>query len=107
MRLCHIVPSLEDRHGGPSKSVRALANALARQGEDVELLATVEAGQEVSLGTGDAAAIRIFPRVAPRWLSRSPGLRRHLQATGCECVHNHALWLLPLRYAHEAARRLD
>ena len=28
MKICHIVPSLEDRHGGPSKSVRALANQL-------------------------------------------------------------------------------
>jgi glycosyltransferase involved in cell wall biosynthesis len=107
MRLCQIVPSLEDRHGGPSKSVRALANALARQGEEVELLATVEAGQTVNREGGDAATVRTFPRVAPRWLSRSPALRRHLQATGYDCVHNHALWLLPLRYAHEAARRLD
>lgn len=105
MRVCQIVPSLEERHGGPSKSVRALANSLATLGESVELLATAEAGSSVNLDSGEAAAIRWFPRVAPRWLSRSPGLRAHLRQAEFDCVHNHALWLLPLRYAHEAARR--
>lgn len=106
MRLCHIVPSLEERHGGPSKSVRALANHLAGVGESVELLATVEAGYPVANGN-DAAAIRLFPRVWPRWLSRSPGLRAHLGQEGFDCVHHHSLWLLTLRYAHEAARRRE
>src|SRR4051812_15683708 len=105
MRVCHIVPSLEDRHGGPSKSVRALANAQAAAGDPVELLATVEAGHGVTLDGRDVANIRTFPRVAPRWLSRSPELRRHLSAGNFDCVHNHALWLLPLHYAHEAAHR--
>jgi glycosyltransferase involved in cell wall biosynthesis len=105
MRVCHIVPSLEVRHGGPSKSVRALANAEATLGEQVELAATLEAGHAMAPGQDEAATIRTFPRVTPRWLSRSPGLRRHLLATPCDLVHNHALWLLPLRYAHEAAAR--
>jgi len=107
MRVCHIVPSLEDRHGGPSRSVRALANAQASLGETVDLLATSEAGQSVVSAAHEAAAIRTFPRVAPRWLSRSPALRQHLAKASYDCLHNHALWLLPLRYAGEAARRLD
>jgi glycosyltransferase involved in cell wall biosynthesis len=107
MRVCHIVPSLEDRHGGPSKSVRALANSLAQQGETVDLLTTVEAGQLVTLDGRDTATVRTFPRVTPRWLSRSPGLQQYLQTAGYDCVHNHSLWLLPLRYAHEAALRSD
>lgn len=105
MRVCHIVPSLEDRHGGPSKSVRALANAQAALGEHVELLATAEAGQPVAADGPDSATIGTFPRVTPRWLSRSPALRRHLGEGKADCIHNHALWLLPLHYAHEAARR--
>src|SRR5258708_3581468 len=104
MRIHHIVPSLEERHGGPSKSVRALANAGAAPGEQVELLATLEAGQTVAAGA-DLATVRTFPRGAPRWLSRSPELRRYLQATPADIVHHHSLWLLPLRYAAEAARR--
>ncbi len=105
MRLCHIVPSLEERHGGPSKSVRALANSLATLGESVELLATAEAGSPVVLDGRDTAAIRLFPRVTPRWLSRSPALRTHLQQAEFDCVHHHSLWLLTLRYARQAAQR--
>ena len=105
MRVCHIVPSLEDRHGGPSKSVRALANSLAGLGVSIELLATAESGRPGTPAGPDAASVRTFPRVFPRWLSRSPALRQHLQVGAFDCVHAHSLWLLPLRYAHEAARR--
>ena len=105
MQLCHIVPSLEERHGGPSKSVRALANAQASLGESVELLATLEPGQPPLAAAGDAARIEVFPREAPQWLCRSTGLSAHLRASSCEVVHNHALWLLPLHYAHETAHR--
>ena len=82
MKLTHVVPSLEERHGGPSKSVRALANHLARLGDAVELLSTVEAGHPVALGSDDNATIRVFPRVAPRWLCRSPDLRECLANDG-------------------------
>lgn len=105
MRVCHIVPSLEDRHGGPSKSVRALANSLTRLGENSDLLTTMEAGQLTTMEGDDAAAVHTFPRVAPRWLCRSPELRQYLANTEYDCVHHHALWLLTLRYAHEAACR--
>lgn len=105
MRVCHIVPSLEDRHGGPSKSVRALANAQTRLGESVELLASLEPGRDLAPPAGDDAPVWIFPRETPRWLCRSPGLASHLAATTYDCVHNHALWLLPLRYAHDHCRR--
>jgi glycosyltransferase involved in cell wall biosynthesis len=105
MRVCHIVPSLEERHGGPSKSARALANALARSGLAVELLATLEAGQRMAPVGTDAATVRIFPRLAPRWLCRSPELRQHAREHPAELVHHHALWLLTLHYAQQAAAR--
>ncbi len=104
MRVCHLVPSLEDRHGGPSKSVRALANHLVSADVRVDLLATIEAGQSPVRGDDDAS-VKIFPRVTPRWLCRSPELSRHLATTDYDLVHNHALWLLPLRYARAAAQR--
>lgn len=107
MRICHIVPSLEERHGGPSKSVRALANAEAALGEPVELLATLEPGQPGVAAAADAARIHVFPREMPQWLCRSTGLAAHLDATACDVVHNHALWLLTLRYARNTARRQD
>lgn len=105
MRVRHIVPSLEDRHGGPSKSVRALANSLARLGESVELLTTAGAGRPVDSQDGDTATLRAFPRVTPQWLTRSPELSRYLQASPGDCIHHHSLWLLTLHYAHQAAIR--
>ncbi len=104
MRVCHIVPSLEERHGGPSKSVRALANHVAVAGDTVELLATEEIVGSFTPADSDRAAVRVFPRIVPRWLSRSPALRAHLRTTAFDCVHHHSLWLLPLRYAAAAAR---
>jgi glycosyltransferase involved in cell wall biosynthesis len=106
MRLCHIVPSLEDRHGGPSKSVRALANAEAGLGASVDLLSTLEPGQPPPQA-GDAANLKVFAREPPLRLCHSRGLRDHLEATDYDCVHSHALWLLTLRYAHRAAQRLQ
>ncbi|MBL9215495.1 MAG: glycosyltransferase [Opitutaceae bacterium] len=107
MNLVHVVPSLEERHGGPSKSVRLLANHLARLGERVDLLATAEPGAAPPAAGADDASVRVFPRVAPRWLARSPALRRHLAEQPYDCVHHHSLWLLTLRYARAAARRRE
>ncbi len=105
MRVCHIVPSLEERHGGPSKSARALANAQVTHGTTVELLTTLESGQSSPDTAADAARILTFPRQAPLSLCRAPKLRAHLWATPADCIHHHSVWLLTLRYAREAAQR--
>ena len=104
MRVCHIVPSLEERHGGPSKSVRALANAQAHLGASADLLATQV--QVPTTPLPDAAHIAIFPREFPEWLCTSRELKHHLIATPYQCVHHHSLWLRTLHYAHTAAHRL-
>lgn len=104
VRLAHIVPSLEDRHGGPSKSVRGLVAALRRAGDAADLLTTTD-----QLSTTEPARTSTdtlhFPRQAPRWLTRSPALADHLARTDYDCLHEHSLWLLPLRYAASAASR--
>jgi glycosyltransferase involved in cell wall biosynthesis len=105
MRLCHIVPSLTERHGSPSKTVRALANHAVAAGAEVELLTTHLPGEVFTPNDDDHARIRTFPRVMPRRLVRSPGLNDHLKETAYSCIHHHSLWLLSLRYAAEAARR--
>lgn len=105
MRLCQIVPSLETRHGGPSQSVRALANHLAQAGDDVELLTTREPGDVAAAGPEDRATLRFFPRIFPRTVARSPELRAHLDRADFDCVHHHSLWLRTLAYATAAARR--
>lgn len=103
MRLCHIVPSLEQRHGGPSVSVRALANHAVPAGAQVELLSTLVPGDALQRSDEDVAKIRVFPRAMPRWLTASPDMRQHLLASRFDCIHHHSLWLLTLRYAAEAA----
>ncbi len=101
MRLCHITPSLEERHGGPSKSVRALAGALADIGHEVDLLATEP-------GSGSASDVgrlhqESFHRDWPQQICRSTGLRRRLESVDAAIIHSHALWLRPLHYAHQRA----
>jgi glycosyltransferase involved in cell wall biosynthesis len=102
MKLTHIVPSLESRHGGPSISVPALAAACAEIGHDVNLFST---------GTGAGAsrvegrlATRILPRDWPPFLCPSTALHAALSTDTPDIVHHHALWLRTLHYAHRAAQ---
>ncbi|MFZ1056318.1 MAG: glycosyltransferase [Opitutaceae bacterium] len=102
MRSCHIVPSLEARHGGPSKSVLGLATALAARGDEVELLTT-----DPSPGwrrTQDQVDIHAFHRGWPEKFCAAPELRRHLRTVSADVVHHHSIWLRTLHYAHQAAR---
>jgi glycosyltransferase involved in cell wall biosynthesis len=104
VKSCHIVPSLEARHGGPSKSVLGLATALAEGGEDVELLTT-----DPSAGWSSAdgrLAIQAFRRGWPRAFCPSRGLRRHLRTVAADVIHHHSIWLRTLHYARLSARRL-
>lgn len=107
MRICHIVPSLEEQHGGPSKSVRALCRALAGVGHDVELLATDPAaprrGREER--EGENLRVRVFRRDFPARLCVSHGLRAALAGAKVDLVHHHGLWLRTLAYSHRQARR--
>ena len=103
MRVCHIVPSMDQRSGGPSVSVPALATALAEIGHEVEVLTTaVEGGGRTQAGS---LMVRRFPRDWPGRLCASAGLRAALRATTADVIHHHSLWLRPLHYAREAARR--
>ena len=103
MKIAQIVPSLESRHGGPSRSVHGLAGGLAGLGHDVELLST-GAPAPADDPAIDHLTVRIFPRTPPATLACSAGLDRHLHAGRYEIVHHHALWLRTLHYAHRAAR---
>lgn len=98
MRLCHIVPSLEERHGGPSKSVHALAAALAEEGHETELLATAPGAGEVTIA--GQLATRTFRRNWPQRFCPSAGLREYLASVKADVIHHHSLWLRTLHYAH-------
>lgn len=103
MHVAHIVPSLEARHGGPSKSVLAGAEALARIGHEVELLA---AGPGTNR-TEKNFQLEFFPRNWPQSFCISHGLRRRLETSPAEVVHHQSLWLRTLHYAHHCAERRD
>ena len=103
VKSCHIVPSLEARHGGPSKSVLGLARALARSEESVELLTTYPGS--ASTKSEENLEIRSFHRDWPRSICPSAGLRRHLLDVHADVVHHHSIWLRTLHYAQVAARR--
>jgi len=101
MKIAQIVPSLEERHGGPSKSVRRLAEALTRLGHEVDLLATLpERSGEPS--QTDGLRVLQFRRDSPEFLCPSAGLRNHLRRSSYDCLHHHALWLRTLHYARRA-----
>jgi glycosyltransferase involved in cell wall biosynthesis len=101
MTICHVVPSLEERHGGPSKSVRGLALAQAQAGLPTSLLATAAAGAPPPPPV-DGLPIRVFPRSWPEAVCASRGLRAALRAAAPDIVHHHALWLRTLHYARQA-----
>jgi glycosyltransferase involved in cell wall biosynthesis len=106
MKLCHIVPSLEEKHGGPSKSVRALCTALAGAGSDVTLLATnPDAPAQGRDNANGPLRVSVFRRDWPQRVCPSVGLRRALETGGGQLFHHHSIWLRTLHYAHQQAQR--
>jgi glycosyltransferase involved in cell wall biosynthesis len=103
VKICQIVPSLEARHGGPSKSVLLLATALAQLGHDVDLLATHPGTALEPVQEGPLRILQ-FRRDRPECLCVSAGLREHLQKHAYDCIHHHSLWLRTLHYASRAAQ---
>ena len=108
MKLCHIVPSLQEQHGGPSKSVRALCRALSRAGHTVELLATAPDVPDdgVEIERTETLRIRLFRRDRPSSLCVSRGLAAALATTKADVIQHHALWLRTLHYARRRADQL-
>lgn len=105
MKVCQIVPSLEEQYGGPSKSVRSVSAALARAGHDVTLLTThLTASRGGDAHTEGALRVQTFHRDWPPRLCPSTGLRRALRTCHAEIIHHHSLWLRTLHYAHQQAR---
>jgi glycosyltransferase involved in cell wall biosynthesis len=103
MRITHIVGSLESRYGGPSRSVRYLADATAENGHDVEILTS--APTELPPENRGRLKVLTWRRGWPGALCPVPGLSRHLHASASDVVHHHGLWLRPLHYARRKAAR--
>ena len=98
LRVLHTTASLDADHGGPPRTISAVAEHLGRLGLDVGVLALAQTGSASTVQPDPAAASTLF--VAP---GRAPA-RRFRQAIGAwrpELVHDHGLWL-PTN--HAAAR---
>lgn len=104
MRIAHVVPSLEARHGGPSRSVLGLSTALAAGGHEVALL-TTEPGDTTVTQPAPGLTVRRFARQWPQSFAVSAPLRDHLSTSALDLIHYHSLWLRPLHYAANASRR--
>ena len=77
---------------------------MASLAPQTRLYTTLETGGIMQpLPERDVARLETFPRVTPVRLCRSPQLRARLMDADANVIHHHALWLLTLRYAREAA----
>ena len=104
MKVTQIVSSLAARHGGPSRSVRGLAEGLARRGHTVELLTTGSV-EEAAVEVASSLSLHVYARRWPQSLARSPLLELHLWSHAADIIHHHGLWQRPLHYASETSKR--
>ncbi len=108
--VLHVTASIDPRHGGPSRTVPALAAAQAALGAKVALVTLTPADTSLLSDLRSSSLdIRHFP-AAPGPLGSSfcfsPGLARFLAGAEARVIHAHGLWLRPLHHAARAARRL-
>jgi glycosyltransferase involved in cell wall biosynthesis len=114
LRILHVVPSYYPavRYGGPILSVRSLAQAQARRGDDVHVYTTNVDGQKESnvpvAQPVDDSSVRVwyFPTGIGRRLYRSPEMARALwnNLRSFDVVHLHSVFLWPTSAAAHVAR---
>lgn len=103
IKSIHIVPSIHTEASGPSYSVPKLCEALAQQGETVELhvLAPTPESTSKSYAVHGHHAWPVVQR-----LGISPSMHKALKqaAKEAQIMHNHSLWMLPNIYPLLAIR---
>lgn len=108
--VVHVLASLDPRHGGPSRTVPALASAQAEAGARVALAVLAPPPDcPARPPFSPRLAVHAFPALpgpAGSVLACSPGLAAFLASVSAKTIHAHGLWLRPLHHAARAARRL-
>jgi glycosyltransferase involved in cell wall biosynthesis len=79
-----------------------LATALAKAGNEVELL-TTDPSKDWAREEGNLK-IHAFRRSWPGSVCPSAGLRHYLRTVTADVIHHHSIWLRTLHYAHRAAK---
>lgn len=92
MRITHIVPTLDLRFGGPSRSVAGLASAQAISGHQVVLVAG-GAGSDTT-ASSEGVDVRTATLLPVPFAIPSPALIRSMNESirWAEIVHLHSLW---------------
>ena len=108
MKAVHTINSLRSDHGGPSRSVTALCDALARRGTEATIVTHARAGDEGEpVMPGEGVEVDFSERT-PGWrafFGTSPfaeAVAAH--ANSDTVVHDHGLWL-PTNHAVARASR--
>ena len=108
--MLQAVPSLDPAQGGPSRTVVALADALARQaGCQVGLVSQGRRGA-ATVASAEAAVARFVPLSAGRLalalgLPCGRALREACRSEAPDLIHSHGLWHPANHWAARAARR--
>jgi glycosyltransferase involved in cell wall biosynthesis len=105
-RIVHTIARVAPADGGPSRTVTALAGALARVGADVEIL-TGEAGGEAESGVPieRVDVVRRGGREYPRPAALRRLLAARFSGPGPWVVHDHGIWLPSNHAVARAATR--
>lgn len=111
--VTHTVGSLTAAHGGPSRSVTALCDALAQEGSSVNLIATQERpGLPTVLPSEGNVTVQLVPGSERRgyWRPRATPYGQAIAwtasgASGGGVVHDHGVWLPTNRTASLIAQR--
>ena len=106
MKILHVIDAINERQGGPSVSVPALAAAQAKLGHQV----TIVCRDYAYLGPmAKAEGVQVRSVPSSRWTKGQGGwgcsFRRLVEkeAVKADVVHNHGLWLAANYYARRAA----
>lgn len=88
MRVMHIVEGISPRAGGPTRSVKGLTTALARQGVDVFLFA-----HSPLHDWPDSAPVHFQKGIAARGAKAAYELEQSILSFKPDIVHLHGLWM--------------
>lgn len=101
MKILHVIAGLAPRYGGPSKSCREMAVAVAQRGHEVSIFTTNQDGPDVldvpldRPVEEDGVEIRYFPIQSPRFWGTSWALAAELKRAipEVDLVHIHSLYM--------------
>jgi glycosyltransferase involved in cell wall biosynthesis len=113
VKVLHVIPSLSAAHGGPSKALAMMEQALRRQGVDVETATTDDDGpgrrvrKELGVPLQEAGAVHWYFGKSTEFYKVSPSFARWItsEVDRYDLVHIHALFSFASTVAAWAARR--